>query len=329
MLFYVISGKSCSSIPDRNASKVHRNESNSKLRGNYAISDGEQDDISSTESFEEESDSDEEYIVPSRKQNKNKAKLKSTPTSKHKNVKTKANKNPIEKKFLHSSESNIKSNPFIDDDNAHVKDSLPLNSSEDVTITNKLISAKLAKANLVGEDTKVTENSDKQSDSENEFIEEVASNTPKTVKSVSSGTNLMKNSLHSKPTEFNKKSTISTNVKNELAQNSTEDFKKSDNLKKAKLVKTGFVGGNTKSTEILKKQSNRENENNIHLASNTPKAARSAPSRTNLVKNPLHSKPIESNKKSLVSTNVKDELTQNSSESIKKASLPSNSSVSR
>merc|ERR1711902_58053 len=89
------------------------------------------------------------------------------------------------------------------------------------------------------------------------------------------------------------------------------------------------IGGNTKSTEISKSQSDRENENITHLASNTPKAARSAPSRTNLVKNPLHSKPIESNKKSLISTDVKDELTQNSSESIKQSSLSSNATVSR
>ena len=181
----------------------------------------------------------------------------------------------------------------------------------------------------MGENTKATENPEKQSDSENEFIEEVASNKPKTVTSVSSGTNLTKNPLHSKPIEYNKKSTVSTSMKNELAQNSTEDFKKSDKLKKAKLVKTGFMGGNTKSTEISKNQSDRENENIAHLASNTPKAARSVPSRTNLVKNPLHSKPIESNKKSLVSTDVKDELAQNSSVSVKKSSLPSNASVSR
>ena len=160
-------------------------------------------------------------------------------------------------------------------------------------------------------------------------MEEVASNKPKTVTSVSSGTNLIKNPIHFKPIEYNKKSTISTNVKNELAQDSTEDIKKSDKLKKAKLVKTGFMSGNKKSPEISQNQSDRENENIAHLASNTPKAARSVPSRTNLVNYPLHSKPIESNKKSLVSTNVKDELAQNSSESIKKSSLPSNASVSR
>ena len=329
MLFFDISGKSCSKIPDRNALKEHKNESNSKLRANYVTSDDEQDNISSTESSEEESDSDEEYIVSSRKQNKNKAKLKSSPTTKHKNVKTRADKKPVEKKFLNSGESNIKSNPFIDDDNTHIKDLLPDKSSEDVKITNNVTSTKIARTSFVGENTKATENLEKRSDSEDEFIEEVPSNTPKIVKSVSNGTNLMKNPLHSKPSEYNTKSTVSTNMKNQLAQNSTEDFKKSDKLKKAKLVKTGFVGGNTKSTESSKKQSDRENENIAHLASNTPKAARSVPSRTNLVKNPLHSKPIESNKKSLISTDVKDEVTQNSSESIRKSSLPSNASVSR
>ena len=96
-------------------------------------SEDEKDGLCSSESFDEESDSDEEFLISSRKQKKN-VKLKNTITNRKKNLQKDADIQNVDKNLKSSCSMTKTVNPFVDD-NAAVeidKQAMPLKSSEDI-----------------------------------------------------------------------------------------------------------------------------------------------------------------------------------------------------
>ena len=105
-----------------------------KLKTYENESEDEKDGLcSSSESFDKESDSDEEFLISSRKQKKN-VKLKNTITNRKKNLQKDADIQNVDKNLKSSCSMTKTVNPFVDD-NAAVeidKQAMPLKSSEDI-----------------------------------------------------------------------------------------------------------------------------------------------------------------------------------------------------